>query len=85
MKVSPDATNPTERRWLVIKNKTKRKIGFKEVKIDVSLTSPQVVELLLEHEDSKEVPAVLMKIIVDIDKERQMDISPAPTITKPWG
>lgn len=46
-----------------------KKLGFKEVKIEVPLTNPQVVEPLLEHTASKEVPAILMKTIVDIDKD----------------
>lgn len=46
MKVSPDATDRTERKWFGTKNKAKRKAGFKEVKIEVLLTSPPIVEPL---------------------------------------
>lgn len=71
MKGSPHATDPTER-WLGTKNKVKRKARFKEAKIGVPLTNPQGVEPLLEHPASKEVAGILMKTVVDIDKDRLM-------------
>lgn len=43
MKVSPDAMDHRERKWLETKNKVKMKSGFKEVKIEVLLTNPQGV------------------------------------------
>lgn len=54
------------------------------MKIEVPLISLQVVEQLLEHEASNEVPEVI-KIIADIDKERQMCKRLATDITKKWG
>lgn len=55
------------------------------MKIEVPLISPQVVEQLVEREASNEVPAILMKIIADIDRERQMYKRLATDISKKWG
>jgi hypothetical protein len=33
MKVDPDATNPTENKWLGTKNNAKRKAGYKDVRL----------------------------------------------------
>lgn len=43
MKVSPRAMDPTKWKCLGRKDKVKRKVGFKEMKIEAPLTSSQVV------------------------------------------
>ena len=58
-----------QRGRLGTKNKVKNKAGFKEVKIEEPLPNPQGVALLLEHPASKEVPAILMRTVVDIKTE----------------
>lgn len=69
MKGNPDVTGPTVRKWLGTKNKVKRKVGFKEVKIEESLSTPQVVKALLEYAASKEVPAILVRTVADIQTD----------------
>lgn len=67
-----EASASVERTWqdtnCIVKTKTK----FKEVKIDIPLAAPQQVEPTIERASQKEIPSVLMKTIVDLDRDKLM-------------
>ena len=77
-----ETSDSVERAWqdnnCIVKNKTK----CKEVKIDSSLTAPQQVEPIIERVSQKEIPSVLMKTIVDLDRDKLMGKRLAMNITK---
>ena len=80
--VDEEVSDSVGRAWQdtnhIVKNKTK----CKEVKIDSSLTAPQQVEPIIERVSQKEIPSILMKTIIDLDKDRLMGKRLAMNIMK---
>ena len=87
LKVTPvtgkEPETEVEQKWCDIAKITKDKIGYmKPTDIKMELTDPQLLNPILDRAPKKEVPAILVKIIQDIDKGRLMGKRLALNITR---
>lgn len=86
MKVSPVTGGPPEaeeeQRWLETAEIVKDRIGMSPTNVKMELTNPQVVAPIMDKAPKKEIPALLMKTVQDIDKDRLMGKRLAMNITR---
>lgn len=62
----------TEEKWMDTARVVEQRIGMRPTKVETNITSPQVLKPLVELAPKGEVPALLMKTVQDIDKDRIM-------------
>lgn len=66
------AEDETEKKWIKTAIKVKERIGMNPTDIETTLTQPELIEPLIDKAPKKEVAAIMMKTIQDLDKDRVM-------------
>lgn len=61
-----------EVKWMETAQAVDSRIGMSATDVKIDLNSPEIVKPLVEKAPKKEIPALLMKTVQDIDKDRLM-------------
>ena len=64
-----EPADQVEPRWMSTAKTVKDRIGMSSTEVKIELTDPDTVTAVIENAPWKEVPAILMKIVQDVDKD----------------